>query len=234
MKSFPDPTLTVISRKLRDLDFESDSTLDFAAESITTLRNVNQFPANKKKPGAPRDYVVVLFVAQKLRVIGRTHWKAAACRFADMAKMRFYKFKQRGAVEPTDADLNFSVAQAKSDLQFETSAVALLDEIEAHFRDKGWWKDTVEKESRRRDTHSERWTIAKALREVQSELAIMREELDGLKLLVQVQPEVFKQSPPAPQCPIDTMVKVSKEFFGVVKQTTVDNLDPIAELLPKP
>lgn len=181
-----------MSRRLRTVAFEPDTILDHAAEALSPLRGVRLFPENKKRPDLPRDYAVVIFVAQKERIIGKTRSLTAACRFSDMAKMRFFKYRQRHAVEPTDDDLNFSVAQAKSDLQFETAAIALLDDIEAHFREKGFWKDTPTKEIRRSDVKSERWTLGRAVRTLETEIEIIKEKLDGLILLAQLQPDTFK------------------------------------------
>lgn len=248
MKNFPDPALTAISRKLRDVDFEPDDALDGAAESLTTMHGVQPFPVNKSNPGAPREYAVTLYVAQKVRIIGKTKWRAAACRFADMAKLRFYKFKQRGAVEPKDDELNFSVAQAKSDLQFVESAVAILDEIEAHFREKGFWKDVIEKEVRNKS--SARWTVSNAVRALETEIEIIKEKLDGLLTLAQLQPEVFKRSASSVdnnaihdktdavnfevnrKREITRMQELELLKSQLVKEGTQAITDPIAELLP--
>lgn len=216
MKSFSDLALTAISRKLRDIDFEPDDSLDHAADSLSVMHGVQLFPVNKKNPGAPREYAVTLYVAGKQRIIGKTKWRAAACRFADMARMRFYKFKQRGAIEPKDDDLNFSVTQAKSDLHFETAAVALLNEVEAHFREKGFWKDRPGKEVR--DKKSERWTTAKAVRDHETRLQALEELHDNISRRA----KKFELRLDVPQC--------AKETFQEAKQIT----DPIAELLPIP
>jgi hypothetical protein len=95
-----------------------------------------------------------------------------------MAKMNFFKYRQRHAVEPTDDELNFSVIQAKTDLQFEHGAVTLLNDIEAHFREKGFWSDSSPaKETRRSDVKSERWTIARALKSLEARMEALESEV---------------------------------------------------------
>lgn len=223
MRAFHDPILTQISRKLRDIDFEPDSILDDAADSLEVMHGVQLFPVNKKNPGAPREYAVVLHVAGKQRIVGKTRWRAAACRFADLARLKFYRYRQRGAVPPTDDELNFSVAQATSDLQFETSAVALLDEIEAHFRGKGWWKDAPTKETRNNITRSERWTVAKTVRDHEARLQCIEETLEGIKNTL-----LFKQVP----LTVDKMAVRDKTNVVETNVEAGSIIDPIAELLP--
>jgi hypothetical protein len=55
-----------------------------------------------------------------------------ALRFADMVAMYFWQHKVRGAHEPGDAELNFSVDRAKTDLELEENAIALIKRIEEH------------------------------------------------------------------------------------------------------
>lgn len=51
-------------------------------------------------------------------------------RFADMAKLYFWRYKARRRIEPTDETLNLSLRTARLDLERETAMVALLKELE--------------------------------------------------------------------------------------------------------
>jgi hypothetical protein len=48
-------------------------------------------------------------------------------RFADMTRLYFWKYRVRGKTEPSDADFNFSKAQAELDLLQETELKTFLD-----------------------------------------------------------------------------------------------------------
>jgi hypothetical protein len=96
-----------------------------------------------------KTWAVRIYIGSETRLIGYTEDLTTACRFADMAQMRFWKYRIRGACEPVQANLNFTVEQAKSDCQREEGAIWLLDKIEKHFKDKGVIADPAVVEAER-------------------------------------------------------------------------------------
>jgi hypothetical protein len=82
-----------------------------------------------------KTWAVRIYIGSETRLIGYTDDLTTACRFADMAQMRFWKYRIRGACEPVEADLNFSVEQARNDCANEEKAAALLDNIEQYLKD---------------------------------------------------------------------------------------------------
>lgn len=102
-------------------------------------------------------------------------------RFADMARMRFWKYRMRGAIEPTDADLNFSVARANEDLKCETHLCALLDREEAMMLQLGLIASAEEMAKRRADllknrSHSK---TAEGLNRLETRIEALYQKLDG-------------------------------------------------------
>lgn len=74
---------------------------------------------------------VKLFLGREQRVLGYSRNGVRACRFADMAITYFLPYRKRKLRPLTDADLNFSVAQANQDLEEIPLAKALLVKLES-------------------------------------------------------------------------------------------------------
>ena len=83
-----------------------------------------------KRPTRDRQFWIVrLFIGGKTRAIGATERGCDAARFADMAAVRFAKYRRRNAAQ----EFNFSREQVESDIDEVPEAVALLDAIEDYF-----------------------------------------------------------------------------------------------------
>jgi len=136
-RSAADPELNLLARGLRDLVWLTTLDQDELNEAQEMGANVDArrrhvYPLPDYKSWAVRTYL-----GGANRTIGvykpyRASEIWPALRFADMAAMYFWQHKVRGAHEPSDMELNFSVDRAKTDLEMEDHAVALLRRIEAH------------------------------------------------------------------------------------------------------
>ena len=136
-RSAADPELNLLARGLRDLVWLTTLDQDELNEAQEMGANVDArrrhvYPLPDYKSWAVRTYL-----GGANRTIGVYKPRLAseiwpALRFADMAAMYFWQHKVRGAHEPGDMELNFSVDRAKTDLEMEDHAVALLRRIEAH------------------------------------------------------------------------------------------------------
>lgn len=124
-----DTTLYALACKLKQPDlFTQFSALSDEAEDTWKsgeLRNVYLMKDAKT-------FAVKLFIGNAQRIVGYTINLADACRFADMARWHFAKYRTRDRREPTEVDLNFPVQQVKNDLEHEPKALALLKEIELY------------------------------------------------------------------------------------------------------
>lgn len=131
-----DPELNALAKDLLEITFIPDADLDNVAQSfvVEDLRRI-KLSSNFKT------YHVRYFIGGKYRIIGYTKSLTAACRFADMAEWRFWKYRARDPHPPADSDLHFGVQQAKDDCLNETQAAVLLDKIEMYLRDSGVTKD---------------------------------------------------------------------------------------------
>jgi len=120
--------LTGLANQLRGIDFPDDDGF-FDREFFSRVE------AHGSKGCYPMPngnlWVVKFSICGTICVIGFTAHAADAARFSDMAKVRFHPFRKRGGWKPlTDADLNFDLAQVKSDEMEVQEAVALLDDIQ--------------------------------------------------------------------------------------------------------
>lgn len=126
-----DPDLYKLACKLKQPDvFTQYSALKDEAEEIWRsgdLRNVYLMKDGKT-------FAVKLYVGGAARIIGYSINLADACRFADLARWQFAKYRARDQREPTEPDLNFPLQQVKNDLEHEPKAMALLREIEIYLR----------------------------------------------------------------------------------------------------
>lgn len=137
-----DPVLNMIARKTMHIQWQHP--LDQGElDTCTELQNNPNTP--RRLVTLLRDYktwVVRTCLAGGQRTFGffkpdQYGRLAAAYRYADMVKMRFWPYKLRDAYKPSDGELNISAERAENDLVNEIEAVAILDEIEAHFKQVG-------------------------------------------------------------------------------------------------
>lgn len=134
-----DPDLNEMANQLKEVQFTPNADLDVAFKEMDRLfysggewpfRGVNLMPDQTT-------WSVRLYIGGEQRRIGATTNGCHACRFADLALLTFWKYRIRGASEPLDAHMNFSVAQAKLDMVAEEEANFLLAKIEGHLIKRG-------------------------------------------------------------------------------------------------
>lgn len=126
-----DPVLHQLANELKDIEFDHDDGLRLQAEELLQNNDLNHIYLMKDA----KTFAVRLFIGGRQRVIGLTEDLTAACRFADMARMRFWIYRTRDAREPVESDLHFGVQQAKEDLANHLQAQHLLDKIELHLKE---------------------------------------------------------------------------------------------------
>jgi hypothetical protein len=146
-----DPILNTLAHELADIKMEqADDLTSISQERFRDLAKGGEYPFRLvyTMPNF-KTWAVRIYIGSETRLIGYTEDLTTACRFADMAQMRFWKYRIRGACEPVQANLNFTVEQAKSDCQREEGAIWLLDKIEKHFKDKRVIADPVAVEAER-------------------------------------------------------------------------------------
>lgn len=120
--------LTRLANQLRSIDFpDDDNILDNAFHERSNASGAKScYPL----PGGNL-WVVKFSIGGKIQCVGFTPDGQTAGRFADMARVRFHKYRLRGSWKPIeDTDLNFDLAQVASDQNEVQEAVALLDSIE--------------------------------------------------------------------------------------------------------
>lgn len=92
-------------------------------------------------PGTNIWYIQV-FLGGKLRTLGKIKNKRGhagiekAARFADMARVFFWKYKVMGSLEPQPGDLNISRNRAEKDLMDEVQMRQILEACETHLLEK--------------------------------------------------------------------------------------------------
>jgi len=175
-----DPTMNQIARKLTDVKWIT--TLDEEETLAAHEMSVNKEARRKWVYPLPdyQSWAVRLYIGGESRTVGllirpKMQILSPALRFADMVAMYFWHHRVRGAHEPTDLELNFSVDRAKTDLEMETEAVALLKEIEEHLVSIGALKTSAEMEAMRHDRRSRKQrqrTVAGTLLEVSDVLSV--------------------------------------------------------------
>lgn len=198
-----DPQLSALAKELKDLNFsesperESDADemdKEFMRSGTRSWRNVGILPS------AINAWAVQIYLGGALRSIGFTNKFCDALRFADMAAMRFWIYRIRGSHQPTDNELNFSVEQAKQDLESEKDAVQLLTAIESYFLDKKIILPYSESEAKRtanRKSRDQRRTVryemSQHFNQLEAKLDRVIELLSG-KSGRTIDIETFKQS----------------------------------------
>lgn len=194
-----DTELNALANGLRVIKFTEAPDLDaitlerfnaWGRSAECPFRFVGQMPNMKV-------FVVKMYLGGKKRIIGYTENLTAACRFADMAQMRLWKYRIRGASEPVDADLNFGVEQAKHDCANEEAAGELLDQIEEYLKNKGVLIESVDETERERirKDRDVRRTVRHEVHtlhaEVMAALSVINE---NIKKLLDRAPELFKRT----------------------------------------
>lgn len=121
-----DPTLARLAAGLRYLIFDIDETEreDFYN---TPKFNISIFPNS-------RTWRVRLFLAGRRCVVGTTDDGPTAARYADAARLFFWPYRARNAHSPTEADMNYSLEQAESDLANVDGLQAMLSGIVSHLQ----------------------------------------------------------------------------------------------------
>lgn len=120
--------LTKLANKLRHIHFPDET--GFFDTTFFDRVKANGPKACYPLPGG-RLWVVKFSLGGKVCVLGFTDHAADAARFADMARVRFHRYKLRGSWKPlTDHELNFDLNQVKEDETEVPEALALLEDIE--------------------------------------------------------------------------------------------------------
>jgi len=144
-----DPTLNSLAHELEDVAFMAPAH-DFAdREPGDDHPRVFLMPNQKT-------WAVRMFLGGTHRCIGYSDDLTKACRFADMAAMRFWKYRVRGAHPPTDIELNYGTEHTKSDCEHEVDVNNLLNKIEAHLKSTGSLPNSQDLEETRSISRAER------------------------------------------------------------------------------
>lgn len=75
-------------------------------------------------------YQIKMFIGGQQRILGESFTRLHAIRFADMAIVYFWKYRQRRQRPITDDDVNFSLETANQDLVEMHDAKRILSELE--------------------------------------------------------------------------------------------------------
>lgn len=135
-------------------------------------------------------YIVKFSLGGAVRHIGFSDCGADAARFADMARVRFFKYKLRGGHTPlVDQDLNFDLKQVDWDTKHVQDAVSLLSDIEHLLLDQGILKDYKEIEAEREGIVLRRREVRKTkggeilftLLEIQEKIEVANRRLAGIE-----------------------------------------------------
>jgi len=153
-----DPDLNLIARRLLDIQWQTELDDHEKIECRDRSTN-NDLPRHLLSPMPDlRTWSVRMFMGGAQRVLGYVKGPdlTTGLRFADMAKMYFWKYKVRGAHEPGNLELNLSVDRVRQDLDNEPGAVGLLKEIEAYLLGIGAINTSEDKERLRREERDKR------------------------------------------------------------------------------
>jgi len=144
-----DPALSALAVELKTTKFSDAPDLEEVIRErfVELARGHGEYPFRLvyQMPDF-KTWVVRLYLGGAVRTIGFSARLTDACRYADMAALRFWKYRVRGASEPVDANLNFDVAQAKYDSTEEIEAAYLLDRIENYLLSSGALGDPKQSE----------------------------------------------------------------------------------------
>lgn len=165
-----DPQLLELANALQHVDFGVDPSDRFTMYDHP-MRNVTMFPNRPL-------FRVRFYLKGANRTIGITPCGVSAMRFADMARVHFWRFRQRDVRPPTDADMNYSVDLAKSDLSHNAPAVGLLDAM-AKLLNLAYYEEQPREQ--RRTVHSE---VKQFLHETAAEASVLEQRLAAMEKLL--------------------------------------------------
>lgn len=166
-----DPDLNVIAKRLGTLQWQTE----LSPLEEDTCNELQRNPDASRRLVSPMPdfttWAVRMYLGGAQRTLGllRGPDLQNAFRFADMVKMYFWKYKLRGAHEPTDGELNLSVERAKLDMVGEPDALQMLKDIEAHLLKLGALTTGADQEKQRQDRradNSRRRTISGTFEEM--------------------------------------------------------------------
>jgi len=143
-----------------------------------------------------RFWTVQLFIGGMLRNIGTTLNGVDAARFADMAAIRFAKYRKRRLAED-QVQLNFSYAEAKQDEVDCPQAVELLDDIEEYFLDCGVIERPGPDQKVERKSRGLRSDMMALHEETMAALAELKRQIESLRKTAGA---TLVVNPPAPVC----------------------------------
>ncbi len=129
-----DARLTILANELKKLVFPA--TKELLERHHEMMINTDSTHSCYLMPNG-FTWAVRMHFCGAMRTLGYSDVAINAFQFADMAQVFFYKYKQRNAYEPTDEYLNYGLALAKENLATHAEARALLERIEAHFKENG-------------------------------------------------------------------------------------------------
>lgn len=146
-----DPELNRMANELQTITWhtalsedEKNEVKEMAAGRLKT-RYVYSLPDYKT-------WAIRFYLGGEQRTVGHIlRDQASALRYADMVSVYFWRYRVRGAAEPTIDRLNFSLERAKADLANEPDVVGLITRIEAYFKSQGVIRNPREVEQERRD-----------------------------------------------------------------------------------
>ena len=151
-----DTELHQLANELKGITFDDphDGLLSEAEDLLRTndLRNVILMKDGKT-------LAVRMYVGGKQRTIGLTQDLLAACRFADMARMRFWFYRTRDTREPVRSDLHFDLDVVRADIRDHLDAMHLLDKIEARLKEMGAISIEVNSPKEAKQLKEERKTV---------------------------------------------------------------------------
>ena len=141
------PELTALAKTLRN-DWPNWSGIQ-ATELEIKQRRMSRDGYSMRNcyfSGFTRDWQCKLFIGGAQHILGTSSNCAQVARFADCAILFFWKYrKTSGNRECTDSDLNFSVAQARSDLAAHPITRNILETFERYLLDSGELKPIAPK-----------------------------------------------------------------------------------------
>jgi len=210
-RSARDPALSQLAVELKTTKFSDAPDLeDLVHERFVELaRSQGEYPFRLvyRMPDF-KTWVIRLYLGGAVRVIGYSARLCDACRYADMAALRFWKYRVRGASEPVDANLNFDLAQATHDSVEETDAIWLLDRIENYLQSSGILGDPklaeIDRQKNRKARDARRTVRSDfhaLIGQLRDKLEVLDERLKHIEDVI-CNPEWVTASNEAPQLPV--------------------------------
>lgn len=121
------PGLNDLANRLKDISFPDE----FSLCGMAVEKRAANGDIHNCHPAGSHNVAVRFYLGGAQRVLGFTDNACDAARFADMARVRFQQYRQRGSTdELTDKDMNLDLHQVEVDTESVPQAVALLDDIE--------------------------------------------------------------------------------------------------------